>query len=747
MNEVSCQIICLLLDALKQRGADCTPILQRFAITPEKILNPSEWVDWDFYLALVHAIEKAYPQPGEIEAIGAQLVDSSSFRIVWDLADFFANPYHLYWAGSRWIGNRYLRNVQYDCEEKQDGRILFTISLSPRYAACPEAFFRLHTGVLAAATRILGLEEPPQIETQFSSHRGEFLIRISAPPALRRKSRDNFDTIRAGHAAVEELTRQQAVLLRSFQDLTAANDHLRRQEKHFRSVVENVSDVVALFNLQSEVQYISPSIELLSGYPPDQAAHLFHANQLSDADAEKVAQLIRSAMQTSTAHHISNLCVRHKDGSTRILDVTAKRLSSDDEEDLILTSTRDVTARYTAEQALRRSEEQLARAQKLEAIGAFAGGIAHDFNNLLQVVKNATEVLRELLHDRPEALAEVIDIEKAARHGTDLTRQLTAFTRRQILPTQVFDLNQVVHDMAKMLQRLIGEKIHLVVNTSPTPVCIKTNIGQIGQIVLNLVLNGRDAMPQGGSLVIEVDHVAVTSGSAPERQGVAPGDYAVLLVSDTSHGMRPEMREKILDPLAAAMHSTNLATHGGLEAVRNIVHQHSGHIIIDTEEGMGTTILLYLPSISAQPVAESNQSEPAKALPGGTEMILVVDDDERIRTQICDALQRQGYQTCNAGNADDAIDIARAALHPIHLAITDLVLPDANGLELAKHLVGFFPDLKILLISGYTNETFVRSSWLDPTFELLPKPFSIRELLCKIREVLDESAESELSPQ
>lgn len=741
MNEVSCQTIRFLLDALEQRSVDSSPILARFALTPEKVSNPSEWVDWDFYLAVIHAVEKAYPKPGEVEAVGATLLDTPSFQVVWKLAGFFVDPYHLYWAGSRWIGNRYFRNVQYECKEQPDGRILFTISVSPRYAACPEVFFRLHEGVLAAATRVLGIEEPARIATKFSSHRGEFLIQVSAPPTFLQKLRDAFDSTRAGRVAVAELAQQQAALLQSFQDLTLAHDQLRKQEKYFRGVVENVSDVVALFNLQGEVQYISPSIELLSGYPPDQATHLFDVAQLSNADAEKIIQLNKAALRTSETHRASNLHVRHKDGSTRIIDLTVKRLHSVGEEDLLLTSVRDVTERYTAEQALRQSEEQLARARKLEAIGALAGGIAHDFNNLLQVVKNANDALHALLRQNPEALAEISDIESAVSQGIDLTRQLTAFTRRQILQTQVFDLNQVVHDMAKMLQRLVGEKIHLVVNTNSTPVCVKTNIGQIGQVVLNLVLNGRDAMPHGGSLIIEVDRVTVTPDSAPERQGVKPDDYAVLIVSDTGRGMHPKMREKILDPFAVG-HSANPAMNIGLEAVRTIIHQHSGHIVIDTEENMGTTLLIYLPLAQTQPAVETNSSESAKTPPRGTETILVIDDDERIRTQICDALQHQGYQTCSAGNADDAIDIARTATSPIHLAITDLVLPDSSGLDLVKHLAGFFPDLKILFISGYTNETFVRSSWLDPTFDLLPKPFSTHELLCKTREILDESPEA-----
>lgn len=741
MNEASCQTIRILLDALHERNVDITPILERFSLSLEKVSDPSQWVDWNFYLALLNAVEKAYPNPGEIEAIGARLLDYPSFDVVWKLSGFFVSPYHLYSMGSRWIGNRYFRNVRYGCRQEADGRILFEVSVPENYRIT-QAFFHLHAGTLAAGTRVLGLNEPASVESKITSHRGEFWITVPASRSWLRKLRGLFPSSEAGHAAVEELAQQQAELLKSFQELTAAHDTLREREKYFRSVVENVSDVVVLFNLQGEVQYISPSIELLSGYSPEEAARILDTTQLSNADAQRMRDLIKTAIEVPGIHQISNLRVRHKDGSRRVIDVAAKRFHSVGDGDLILTSTRDVTERYEVEQALHQSEERLAQAQKLEAIGALAGGVAHDFNNLLQVVKNATEALREMIANQPEARAEVDDIERAVEHGIDLTRQLTAFTRRQMLPSQVLDLNHIVHDMAKMLQRLIGEKIRLVVSTSETPVHVETNVGQIGQVILNLVLNGRDAMPDGGSIAVEVDSVSVTPGSAPNRQGVKPGDYAVLIVSDTGCGMSPEVREKIFDPFFTT-NPTDHSTGVGLTTVQDIVQHHGGYIIVDTEERTGTTMLAYFPLAQGQSTAAQAPAQPAAPVQRGTETILVADDDERVRTQICDALRRQGYQTLAVGNADDAIEVARTFRGPIHLFITDLVLPDTSGLELTKHISGFFPEIKVLFISGYTNETFIRSSWLDPTFDLLPKPFSIHELLRKTREILDEPVASE----
>ncbi len=739
MNEVSCQAIRILIDALRERNVDPVPILERFDLSLEKIADSSSWVDWRVYLALGNAVETACPHPGELEAIGAKLLDDPSFQVVWALSKFFLSPYHLYSMGSRWIGNRYFRNAHYECSEQPDGRILFCVAISEKNAHS-DAFFRFHAGALAAGTRILGRKKPARVESKITSRRGEFWITIPHAPSVLRRLRTALGSSDAGRIVIEEFAQQQAELLQSLRELSATHDTLREQEKYFRNVVENVSDVVVVFNLRGEVQYISPSVESLSGYAPSEATLRINTNPLSNSDAKKMHDLIQAAIQVPGIHQISHLHIQHKDGSRRVIDVAAKRFLSVGDGDLILTSTRDVTEKYEAERALRQSEDRLAQAQKLEAIGALAGGVAHDFNNLLQVVKNATEALHEIVAHQPAACAEVEDIEQAVQQGIDLTRQLTAFTRQQMLPSQVLDLNHIVRDMAKMLRRLIGEKIHLTVDTSDVPACIETNLGQIGQVILNLVLNSRDAMPDGGSIAIEVDSVCITPGSAPHRQGVAPGDYAVLIVSDTGRGMTPEVRKKIFEPFFTT-HPSDSSTGVGLATVQEIVQQHGGSIVVDTEECTGTTMLAYLPlaqdqSVDPAPLASTTP------LQRGTETILVADDDERVRTQICVALRKQGYRVLDASNADEAIETARTLREPIHLLITDLVLPDTNGLELTKHLSGFFPEIQVLVISGYTNETFIRLSWLDPTFELLPKPFSIHELLRKTREILDDSKEN-----
>ena len=383
-----------------------------------------------------------------------------------------------------------------------------------------------------------------------------------------------------------------------------------------------------------------------------------------------------------------------------------------------------------------RLQEQLQQSQKMEAIGRLAGGLAHDFNNLLTVISGYSQLILDRLSSADPLRPPLIQIKEAGDRAATLTRQLLAFSRKQVLAPQVLDLNCIVANMNKMLPRLIGEDIELVAVHFPGLGCVKADPGQIDQVIMNLAVNARDAMPQGGKLIIETANVELDENYGHNRPIVVPGAYVMLAVSDTGTGMSPEVQSRIFEPFFTTKEQGK-GTGLGLATVYGIVKQSEGYIWVYSEPGKGTTFKVYLPRVeeAAQRVKKKARAVHAA---GGSETILLVEDDESVRSFVRSVLKSRGYKLLEAGGSDEAVRLIEKHFGPIHLLLTDVIMPRMSGPELAARLASLHPEARVLYMSGYTENAIVHQGVLEPGTHSLQKPFVPETLIQKIRVVLDE---------
>jgi len=385
-------------------------------------------------------------------------------------------------------------------------------------------------------------------------------------------------------------------------------------------------------------------------------------------------------------------------------------------------------------------EDQLRQSQKMEAIGRLAGGIAHDFNNLLTIISGYSDLLHESLVEPDRRRGFVEEIKKAADRAASLTRQLLAFSRKQVLEPRVVNLNELVTNLEKMLQRLIGKEVSLLTKLDPHLGWVKADPGQIEQVVMNLSVNARDAMPQGGSLTIGTANVELDELFARQSTELRPGCYVLLSVTDTGSGMDQATLAKLFEPFFTTK-APGKGTGLGLSIVYGIVKQSHGHIAVTSEIGLGTAFKIYLPLVEA-PVPGAPAAAPALPRAQGSETVLVVDDEEQVRSLECGVLQANGYRVLSAADGEEALRICREAGEPIHLLVTDIVMPHMNGRELARQAVSLQPAMGILFVSGYPDDTEISSEGTPDKTDFLQKPFTSETLLRRIRQALDEARKS-----
>jgi two-component system, cell cycle sensor histidine kinase and response regulator CckA len=388
-----------------------------------------------------------------------------------------------------------------------------------------------------------------------------------------------------------------------------------------------------------------------------------------------------------------------------------------------------------SEEERSRLERQLAQSQKMEAIGKLAGGIAHDFNNLLTAIAGYSELLIESLPAEDPRRSHALEIQKAGERAASLTRQLLAFSRQQMLEPRVLDLNAVIESMEKMLERVIGEHIRIQTRKAHDLGHVRADPGQIEQAILNLVVNARDAMPSGGTLAITTE--AVEIDGLPTRMSfpMLPGAYSVVAISDTGGGISANDKARLFEPFFTTKEQGK-GTGLGLSTTYGIVKQSGGYIWCDSEPGRGSTFRIFLPRVEQPLPAADPEPAPQKSRPNN-EKILLVEDEPEVRRLVEKVLGLQGYDVVAAGTPAEALEIERGLDQELDLLITDIVMPGMSGRELARRLAPLRPRMKILFVSGYTDDAVVQEGALEPGTDFLQKPFSPAALGRKIREILD----------
>ena len=506
-------------------------------------------------------------------------------------------------------------------------------------------------------------------------------------------------------------------------------EQLRDAEQRYRRLTENAPDIVFRYELEPRrsVAYINTAVEGITGFSPDE--YYGDPNLIFKVVYPEDRELLEDILSGSrSSGNTSTLRWQHKNGSAIWIELRSVGVRNASGLMVAVEGVaRDITER-------RQLEEQFRQAQKMEAIGRLAGGIAHDFNNLLTAILGYSDFLLQAGDTTKAIDQDVQEIKKAGERAAELTRQLLAFSRKQILQPRVLDLNVLLDELEKMLRRLIGEDVTLVVRLQPEAGRIKADPGQIEQVVMNLALNARDAMPDGGKIIIETGNVELDDSYARAHMGARAGSHVMLAISDTGTGMTSEVQSRIFEPFFTTKEAGK-GTGLGLATVYGIVKQSGGSIWVYSEVGRGTTFKVFLPRVQ-DAVAPMEPCLPAKAIQG-SETVLVVEDDEGIRQLICTVLRKNGYEILAANRGSQAIDLSRHHQGQIHLMITDVLMPGMSIRELTGTLSEARPDMKVLYISGYTDDSISHLGILDSGKNFLQKPFTVTALARKIREVLE----------
>jgi two-component system cell cycle sensor histidine kinase/response regulator CckA len=502
-----------------------------------------------------------------------------------------------------------------------------------------------------------------------------------------------------------------------------AEEALRASETHYRTILENIGDGVLITDRQGRYLDVNPRACEVTGYPREELLRLNTADTyLPEERAGVLPRLAEIARSGSASYERSLL---RKDGAVIAVDVNARALPAGN----LLATLRDVTDR-------KRLEEQLRQAQKMEAVGRLAGGVAHDFNNVLTAIFGYADLLTEEFPAGSPARQDLEEIRKAATRAAALTRQLLAFSRQQVLAPVVLSVNDLVDDVDKMLRRLVGEDVELRLTLVRDAGNVRADSGQLQQVIVNLVVNARDAMPTGGKLLIETADADLTEQYAELHQAVIPGRYVMLAVSDTGVGMDAQTKARIFEPFFTTKEKGK-GTGLGLSTVYGIVKQSGGYVWVYSEPGHGTTFKVYLPRVDAPAEPQAPPREAATLT--GTETILLAEDDEILRPLTKGLLAKLGYTVLDAESAEQALAVAGARQGPIHLLVADVVMPGASGRELARRLAQSRPETRVLYVSGYTDDAIVHHGMLEPGLKFLQKPFTPATLARKVREVLDAS--------
>ena len=516
------------------------------------------------------------------------------------------------------------------------------------------------------------------------------------------------------------------------QQLAAAIEHkryeeaLRRSEARSRSLILSAAFGICRCTLGGRFLDVNPALINMLGHASVEDVLRLDAKREVFVNPLELDRLVEDYRRTGSLNGVE-VQWRRKDARVIIVRLSGGASTLTDEPGEVLELiAEDITDR-------RQLEEQLRQAQKMDAVGRLAGGVAHDFNNLLMVINGYTEVLLEQLEKGSAMHQKVESIQQAADRAATLTRQLLAFSRKQLLELKVVDVNTVIGDMERLLRPLIGENIELVTRLSCETGHTRADAGQLEQVIMNLVVNAKDSMPEGGKLTVQSSDVTVRENFR-EQRFIQPGRYAVISVADTGHGMDKETQSRIFEPFFTTKEKGK-GTGLGLSTVYGIVKQSNGYVFAQSELGAGTTFYVYLPRVE-DATEELSPAQSPQNEAGGCETVLLVEDEESVRELVRVTLVSRGYNVLEAENGERGLHIAESYKEHIHILITDVVMPGIGGRELAKLLLAQRPGISVLYLSGYTEDTVVTQGALGPGTGFLQKPFTLQNLAKKVREVI-----------
>lgn len=532
---------------------------------------------------------------------------------------------------------------------------------------------------------------------------------------------------------IRKLEQRALELEREVQARREVEAALVESEERYRLVVENALDVIGIVQ-EDRFRFINRRATELLGYSKKEFMTRPFWEFVYPEDKAMVLDYYGKRITGQDTPVTYSFRVLGKEGDVRWVETIAISIEYE-RRPAVLSFLKDITDRKKAEEELVQLQEQLRQAQKMEAIGRLSGGIAHDFNNLLTVIQGNAQLASIGLKDGDPLKDLLREILGASTRASELTRHLLAFSRRQVMNLRVLDLNEVLSGIRNMLRRIIGEDIELIMHLQEGIGNVKADPGQLEQVVMNLAVNARDAMPQGGKLMIETAKVELDEAYARRHLSLEPGLYIMLSVTDTGTGIATEIKERLFEPFFTTK-EPGKGTGLGLAVVYGIVKQLGGHIWVYSEPGQGASFRIYLPRVE-EPV-EGKQDLPAKRhIPAGRETLLLVEDEKAVRELTARILRELGYEVLEAACGEEALEICDSSSKKVDLLLTDVVMPGIGGINLLERLKAVYPGLKVLYMSGYTGEAILQKGIFGTRRNFISKPFAVEDLARKVREALD----------